>query len=68
MLSVVQSGQTCTTSKIFGISYLYMQVKEGLDQNQPRQSGYIDFLDIQGQLTPPSMVDSGRNSNSSKLL
>ena len=29
---------------------------------------YIDFSRTQGQLTPQSMVKSGRNSNSSKLL
>ena len=29
---------------------------------------YIDFSDVQGQLTPYSVVESGRNSNSSKLL
>ena len=29
---------------------------------------YIDFSDAQGQLTPQSVVGSGGNSNSSKLL
>ena len=29
---------------------------------------YIDFADVQGQLTPYSVVESGQNSNSSKLL
>ena len=29
---------------------------------------YIDFLETQGQLTPQSMVKSGRNLNSFKLL
>ena len=29
---------------------------------------YIDFSNAQGQLTPQSVVESGRNSNSSKLL
>ena len=29
---------------------------------------YVDFSDTQGQLTPQSVVESGRNSNSSKLL
>ena len=28
---------------------------------------YVDFSDTQGQLTPQSEVESGRNSNSSKL-
>ena len=29
---------------------------------------YIDFSDAQGQLTSQSIVESGQNSNSSKLL
>ena len=29
---------------------------------------YIDLADAQGQLTPQSVVESGQNSNSSKLL
>ena len=29
---------------------------------------YINFSDAQGQVTPQSLVESGRNSNSSKLL
>ena len=29
---------------------------------------YINFSDIQGQLTPQSVVESSRNPNSSKLL
>ena len=29
---------------------------------------YINFSDAQGQLTPQSVVESDRNSNSSKLL
>ena len=29
---------------------------------------YVDFSDFQGQITPLSMVGSGRNSNSSKHL
>ena len=29
---------------------------------------YINFSDTQGQLTPQSVVESSRNSNSSKLL
>ena len=29
---------------------------------------YIDFSDVQGQVTPQSLVESDRNSNSSKLL
>ena len=28
----------------------------------------IDFSNIEGQLTPQSMVESGSNSNSSKML
>ena len=29
---------------------------------------FIDFSDSQGQLTPKSVMESSRNSNSSKLL
>ena len=29
---------------------------------------YINFSDAQGQVTPQSLVKSGQNSNSSKLL
>ena len=29
---------------------------------------YIDFSDAQGQLTPQSVMESGRNSSTSKLL
>ena len=29
---------------------------------------YFNFSDTQGHLTPQSVVESGRNSNSSKLL
>ena len=29
---------------------------------------YIDFSDVQGQLTPYSFVESGQSSNTSKLL
>ena len=29
---------------------------------------FVDFLDTQGQLTPKSVIESYRNSNSSKLL
>ena len=29
---------------------------------------YINFSDAQGQVTPQSLVESGRNSNSFKLL
>ena len=29
---------------------------------------YLNFLDAQGQVTPQSEVESGQNSNSSKLL
>ena len=37
--------------------------------NSNREKGATsDFLDAQGQLTPKSVVESGRNSNSSKLL
>ena len=28
---------------------------------------YIDFSDVQGQITPESVVGSGRNTKSSKL-
>ena len=31
-------------------------------------TSYIDFSYVQGQHTPKSAVESGRNSNSSKLL
>ena len=29
---------------------------------------FIDFSDIQGQLTPKSVIESGQNSNPSKLI
>ena len=42
--------------------------KMDLINSNGEKSGNIDFLDAQGQLTPKSVVGSGRNSNSSKLL
>ena len=36
--------------------------------NSNREKVATSFLDAQGQLTPYSVVESGRNSNSSKLL
>ena len=29
---------------------------------------FIDFSDVQGQLTPKSVIESGQNSNPSKLI
>ena len=42
--------------------------KMDLINSNREKSSNIDFLDAQGQLTPKSVVRSGRNSNSSKLL
>ena len=54
-----------------------MKVSKGSNQKQQRKSGntiypiislWGYFLDAQGQLTPQSVVRSGRNSNSSEIL
>ena len=52
----------------------YLQVWKGFDQDSRRKSGETSFFhykpmgifsDVQGQLTPQSVVRAGRNSNSS---
>ena len=66
----------CRTNPSSHACYHYLQVWKGFNQEQPRKSGDIVFShykpmgifsDVQGQLTPQSVVRAGRNSNSSEL-
>ena len=59
------------------VCYHYLWVWKGFNQEQRRKGGDIVFpnykpmgifADVQGQLTLQSVVQAGRNSNSSKLL
>ena len=63
----VVSGSIWTEFKLMQDSMpLLIACKDRINSNQ--RSGDIDFLDAQGSLTPQSIVISGRNSNSPKLL
>ena len=65
----------CWTHPSSHACYHYLQVWKGFDQGQPRKSGHRFshykpmgiISDVQGQLTPQSVVRAGQNSNSSQL-
>ena len=66
----------CRTHQSSLTYYYYLQAWKVPDQEQQRKIGDIVFSiislwgffsDVQGQLTPQSVVQSGRNSNSSEL-
>ena len=68
--STVRSGQIYNSSKTLWLSSLPAKMKEDPIKNSGARvftTLYINFSDVQGQLTLVLVVVSGRNSNSSKL-
>ena len=69
--SMVRSGLISNSTKTLWLSSLPARMKKIRSKNEGARVVtrlYIDFSDAQGQITPESVVVSGRNLNSSKLL
>ena len=69
--SMVGSGQILYSSKTLWLSLLTAKIKKIRSKNEGARvvtTLYINFSDAQGQITLESVVVSGRNLNSSKLL
>ena len=68
--SVVDSGRNSKSSKILWLLLTCKNEKDLIKNDGARVLTrlYIDFSEAQGQLTPHSVVESGQNWNSSKLL
>ena len=68
---MVASGRISNTSETLWLSSLTAKMKKILSKIKSARVVtrlYIEFSDAQGQITPESVVVSGRNVNSFKLL